>query len=73
MKYTTHEVAKILKVSDRTVRRYINAHISIDNKGFEISDKILEVLKKEYSGQVSDNTGQQEYENLEGFTKEEYQ
>jgi predicted transcriptional regulator len=85
MKYSTQEIAKILNVSDRTVRRYLSTYISFDNNRFEISEKMLEVLKNEYSGQSADssrtesgqsadNAGQEhEYDVIEGFTNEEYQ
>lgn len=85
MKYSTQEVAEILNVTDRTVRRYLSTYISFDNNRFEISEKMLDILKNDYPGQLSDSTrtasgqssddsGQQEqYDVIEGFTNEEYQ
>ena len=85
MKYSTQEVAKILNVTDRTVRRYLSTYISFDNNRFEISEKMLEVLKSDYLGQSADSfrtepgqtadvSGQEEeYDVIEGFTNEEYQ
>lgn len=85
MKYSTQEVAKILNVTDRTVRRYLSTYISFDNNRFEISEKMLEVLKNDYLGQSADSfrtepgqtadvPGQEEeYDVIEGFTNEEYQ
>lgn len=73
MKYSTQEIAEILNVSDRTVRRYLSSYISFDNNRFEVSEKMLEVLKAEYSGQVTDSIGQEEYDVIEGFTNEEYE
>lgn len=70
--YTTKEVAEILGVSDRSVRRYLKSFVSYENKGFKVTEKMLEVLKKEYSiGQETDTPGQ--YDIIEGFSSEEYQ
>ena len=74
MKYSTQEVAEILNVTDRTVRRYLNTYISFDNSKFEISEKMLEVLKNDYLGRSSDTPGQEnEYDVIEGFSNEEYE
>ncbi|MBM7119521.1 helix-turn-helix transcriptional regulator [Archangium primigenium] len=79
MSYSTKDIAKILGVTDRTVRRYLKSFISFDNKGIEVSEKMLEILIKEYnSGQETDNSGQLneipvDYDIVEGFSTEEYQ
>lgn len=79
MSYSTKDVAKILGVTDRTVRRYLKSFISFENKGIEVSEKMLEILIKEYnSGQETDNSGQPneipvDYDIVEGFSTEEYQ
>jgi transcriptional regulator with XRE-family HTH domain len=73
MKYSTQELAEILKVSDRTVRRYLSTYISFDNNRFEVSEKMLEILKNEYLGQDADNQKEEEFDVIEGFTNEEYQ
>lgn len=70
--YTTKEIAEILKVSDRSVRRYLKSFISYENKGFKVTEKMLEIIKKEYlDGQEADTFGQ--YDVIEGFSSEEYQ
>lgn len=71
-KYTSKEVAEILNVSDKSVRRYLNSYFSINNGAYEISAKMLNVLKTEYLGQSAD-TGVQEFERIEYFTENEYQ
>jgi transcriptional regulator with XRE-family HTH domain len=77
--YTSKEVAEILNVSDRAVRRYLNGYFSIENGAYQISEKMLDILKIEHLGQVADNLGQptdspaQEFERVEYFTEEEYQ
>jgi len=70
--YNSKEVAKILNVSDKSVRRYLNSYFSIENGGYQVSEKMLVVLKKEYLGQTSD-TDVQEFDRVEYFTEEEYQ
>ena len=47
-KYTSKEVAEILSVSDKSVRRYLNSYYSIENGAYKVSEKMLEVLKNEY-------------------------
>ncbi len=75
--YKLKEVAEILKVSDRTVRRYLNSYFSIENGAYQVSEKMLEVLKNEHLGQSADNLRTssdkdiQEYR-AEYFTEEEY-
>lgn len=77
--YKLKEIAEILNVSDRTVRRYLNSYFFIENGAYQVSEKMLNVLKTEYVGQPSDNlrTGSdidvQEFERVEYFTEEEYQ
>lgn len=79
MSYSTKDIAKILGVTDRTVRRYLKSFISFENKGIEVSEKMLEILIKEYnSGQETDNSGKLneipvDYDIVEGFSTEEYQ
>ena len=82
-KYTTKQIAEILGVTDKSVRRYLNSYFSINNGAYEISDKMLNILKSEYLGQPTDNlrTGsnypeQEEYlgpGHVEYFTEDEYQ
>lgn len=77
-KYTTKQIAEILGVTDKSVRRYLNSYFSINNGAYEISDKMLNILKSEYLGQPTDNlrTGldtENEFPIIEGFTEEEYQ
>lgn len=71
-KYTSKEVAEILNVSDKSVRRYLNSYFFIENGAYKVSEKMLEVLKKEYLDQDTD-TNVQEFERVECFTKEEYE
>lgn len=73
MKYSTKQIAEILNVSDRTVRRYLSAYVSFENNRFEVSEKMLEILKNEYLGQDADTQKEQEFDVIEGFTNEEYQ
>jgi predicted transcriptional regulator len=77
--YKVKEIAEILNVSDKSVRRYLNSYFSINDRAYEVSEKMLEILKKEYCGQPADNlrTGSdspvREYERIEYFTEDEYQ
>lgn len=64
-KYTTKQIAEILGVSDRSVRRYLTNYFSVDNGVYSVSDKMLEILKKEHSPD-SDIVVQE-------FTEDEYQ
>jgi len=75
MRYTTKEVAKILGVTDRTVRRYIDALITRDNNSYSISEKMLELLKSEHDGQATDKlrTSDGQYDRTEFYTETEYQ
>lgn len=78
-KYNSKEIAEILEVSDKSVRRYLNSYFSINNGAYEVSEKMLNVLKTEYLGQPADNlrtesdTDVQEFDRVEYFTEEEYQ
>lgn len=77
-KYTTKQIAEILNVSDKSVRRYLNSYFSINNGAYEVSEKMLNILKNDYLGQSADNlrTGsdtENEFPIIEGFTEEEYQ
>ena len=85
-KYTTKQIAEILGVTDKSVRRYLNSYFSINNGAYEVSDKMLNILKSEYLGQPTDNlrTGEEPQEPLKGnedfengrieyFTEDEYQ
>lgn len=85
-KYTTKQIADILGVTDKSVRRYLNSYFSINNGAYEISDKMLSILKSDYLGQSADNLrtgeapqeplkGNEDFENgrIEYFTEDEYQ
>lgn len=63
--YKLKEIAEILKVSDRTVERYLKSYFSLEKGGYQVSEKMLEVLKSEYIEDNSDNV-------VEEFTKEDY-
>ena len=65
--YTSKEVAEILNISDKSVRRYLISYFSIENGAYKISQKMLDILKNEYLGQVTD-----ESTIVEEFTKDEY-
>ena len=77
--YTSKEVAEILNVSDKSVRRYLNSYFSIEHGAYQVSEKMISVLKNEYLGQPADNlrTGSdidiQGFERVEYFTEDEYQ
>ena len=76
--YKIKEIAEILNVSDKSVRRYLNSYLSINNGAYEVSEKMLNILKNDYLGQSADNlrTGsdtENEFPIIEGFTEEEYQ
>lgn len=82
-KYTTKQIAEILGVTDKSVRRYLNSYFSVNNRAYEVSDKMLNILKTEYLGQPSDTlrTGSDYTEHnqnldpghVEYFTEDEYQ
>ena len=46
--YKIKEIAKILNVSDRTVERYLKSYFCLENRAYQVSEKMLEVLKSEY-------------------------
>jgi hypothetical protein len=64
--YKIKEIAKILNVSDRTVERYLKSYFSLEKGTYQVSEKMLEVLKLEYLESESDTV-------VEQFTKEEYE
>jgi predicted transcriptional regulator len=76
-KYSSKEIGKILNVSDKSVRRYLNSYFSMNNGTYEVFEKMLSVLKNEHLGQSLDNLRTQsdieyEYPFIEGFTEIEY-
>lgn len=64
--YNSKEVAEILGVSDKSVRRYLNGYFSIENGAYKVSEKMLEVLKNEHLGQDADTI-------VQPFTADEYE
>jgi transcriptional regulator with XRE-family HTH domain len=85
-KYTTKQIADILGVTDKSVRRYLNSYFSINNGAYEVSDKMLSILKSDYLGLSADSLrtgeapqeplkGNEDFENgrIEYFTEDEYQ
>jgi hypothetical protein len=64
--YKIKEISKILNVSDRTVERYLKSYFSLEKGTYQVSEKMLEVLKLEYLESESDTV-------VEQFTKEEYE
>jgi transposase len=77
--YSTKEVAEILGVSDKSVRRYLISYFSIENGAYKVSEKMVNVLKNEFLGQATDSlrttsdSPVQEFDRIEYFTEEEYQ
>ena len=63
--YKLKDVAEILGVSDRTVERYLKSYFSMEKGAYQVSEKMLEVLRSEYLESESDMV-------VEEFTKEEY-
>lgn len=63
--YKIKDIAKILNVSDRTVERYLKSYFSLENGAYQVSEKMLEVLKIEYLENEFDTV-------VEEFTKDEY-
>lgn len=63
--YKLKEVAEILKVSDRTVERYLKSYFSLENGTYQVSEKMFNVLKSEYLESEFDTV-------VEEFTKEDY-
>lgn len=64
--YKLKEVAQILGVSDRSVERYLKSYFSLEKGGYQVSEKMLEILKSEYLENDNDTI-------VEEFTKEEYE
>lgn len=64
--YNSKEVAEILGVSDKSVRRYLNGYFSIENGAYQVSEKMLDILKIEYLGQPEDTI-------VQPFTIDEYE
>ena len=65
-KYTTKQIADVLGVSDKSVRRYLNSYFFLENGAYQVSEKMLEVLKNEYLGQDADTI-------VQPFTADEYE
>lgn len=85
-KYNTKQIAELLGVSDKSVRRYLNSYFSINNGAYQVSEKMLDILKTEHLGQHADSMrtdeatqeqlkGNEDFENgrIEYFTEDEYQ
>ncbi|WP_379953371.1 hypothetical protein [Dokdonia sp. R78006] len=71
--YTTSEVSKLLGVTDRTVRRRLESYFLKENNAYQISSKMLDILKADTA---TDSTGQELSENNnieEVFTPDDYQ
>jgi predicted transcriptional regulator len=64
--YKLNEIAEILNVSDRTVQRYLNSYFSLEKGAYVVSEKMLNILKKEHLEDESEDV-------VELFTKDEYQ
>lgn len=82
-KFTTSDVSKTLKVSDRTVRRYIDKEISKIEGKYILSEDAYNFIVNKYSsdnhrttlGQPSDidlSTKNDEFDIIEAFSQEEY-
>ena len=82
-KFTTSDVSKTLKVSDRTVRRYIDKEISKIEGKYILSEDAYNFIVNKYSadnlrtslGQSSDidlSTKNDEFDIIEAFSQEEY-
>lgn len=65
-KYTTKQIADVLGVSDKSVRRYLNSYFFLENGAYQVSEKMLEVLKNEYLEQDADTI-------VQPFTADEYE
>lgn len=64
--YNSKEIAEVLGVSDKSVRRYLNGYFSIENGAYQVSEKMLDILKIEYLGQPEDTI-------VQPFTIDEYE
>lgn len=82
-KFTTSDISKTLKVSDRTVRRYIDKEISKIEGKYILSEDAYNFIVNKYSsdnprtthGQSSDidlSTKNDEFDIIEAFSQEEY-
>ena len=56
--YKIKEIAEILNVSDKSVRRYLNSYFSINNGAYEVSEKMLNILKMIISDNLRTTCGQ---------------
>ena len=63
--YSSKEIAEILNVSDKSVRRYLNSYFSIEKGAYHVSEKMLSILKSEYRTDLSDTV-------QEEFSREDY-
>jgi len=70
--YSTSEVAELLGVTDRTVRRRLENYFYKDNNTYQISSKMLDVLQADT---MSDDSGHEisGYNIEEVFTPEDYE
>lgn len=64
--YKLKEIGNILGVSDRTVERYLKSYFSLEKGGYQVSEKMVDILKDEYLESDNDNI-------VEEFTKDEYE
>ena len=64
--YKIKEIAKILNVSDRDCRTILEKLFCLENGAYQVSEKMLEVLKSEYLENEFDTV-------VEEFTREEYE
>lgn len=82
-KYTTSDISKIINVSDRTVRRYIDKEISKLDGKYLLSEDAYNFIINKYSadsprttrGQPADitkSTDDDEFNIIEAFSQEEY-
>lgn len=81
--YTTADIARTLSVSERTVRRKLSKHLSLQDGKYEVSEEFFNFLKgnTDLSDTSSDNLRtpsdtvflDEEYDIVEGFSSEEYQ
>ena len=65
-KYTTKQIADVIEETDKSVRRYLNSYFFLENGAYQVSEKMLEVLKNEYLGQDADTI-------VQPFTADEYE
>ena len=83
IKFTTTDISKKLKVSDRTVRRYIDKEISKIEGKYLLSEDAFNFIINKYSadnlrttyGQPADTNSDvenEEFDIIEAFSQEEY-